>query len=53
MKEFDATFDNATDGYQPAMPGKYPSHVSSFEAVSLQNGGKVFNIEFTLANELF
>ena len=51
MKEFDATFDNATDGYQPAMPGKYPSHVSSFEAVSLQNGGKVFNIEFTLANE--
>ena len=51
MKEFDAKFDNATDGYQPAMPGKYPGHVSAFDAVSLKNGGKVFNIEFTLANE--
>ena len=51
MKEFDATFDNATDGYQPAMPGKYPGHVSAFDAVSLRNGGKVFNIEFTLADE--
>ena len=51
MKEFDATFNEATDGYQPAMPGKYPGHVSAFEAVSLKNGGKVFNIEFTLADE--
>jgi hypothetical protein len=51
MKEFDATFDNEKDGYHPAMPGKYPGHVSSFEAVSLKNGGKVFNIEFTLADE--
>ena len=29
MKEFDATFNEATDGYQPAMPGKYPGHVSA------------------------
>ena len=51
MKEFDATFDSVNDQPKKPVPGKYPSHVSGFEAVSLRNGGKVFNIDFTLAEE--
>ena len=51
MKEFDATFDSVNDQPKKPVPGKYPSHVSGFEAVSLKSGGKVFNIDFTLANE--
>jgi hypothetical protein len=51
MKEFDATFDSVNDQPKKPVPGKYPSHVSGFEAVSLKSGGKVFNIDFTLADE--
>ena len=52
MKPFEATFDNDTDGYhQTVMPGKYPAHVSKFEAIALDGGQKVFNIDFTLASE--
>jgi len=51
MKEFDATFDSVNDQPKKPEPGKYPSHVSGFEAVSLKSGGKVFNIDFTLADE--
>ena len=51
MKEFDATFDSVNDQPKKPVPGKYPSHVSGFEAVSLESGGKVFNIDFTLAEE--
>ena len=51
MKEFDATFDSVNDQPKKPVPGKYPSHVSGFEAVSLKSGGKVFNIDFTLASE--
>ena len=51
MKEFDATFDSVNDQPKKPVPGKYPSHVSGFEAVSLRSGGKVFNIDFTLASE--
>ena len=51
MKEFDATFDSANDKPKKPVPGKYPSHVSGFEAVSLDSGAKVFNIDFTLADE--
>ena len=50
MKKFDAVFEESTDGYQPANPGKYPAHVSGFD-VHTHNNSKVFNIEFTLANE--
>ena len=51
MKEFDATFDSENDQPKKPVPGKYPSHVSGFEAVTLKSGGKVFNIDFTLAEE--
>ena len=51
MKEFDATFDSENDQPKKPIPGKYPSHVSGFEAVTLKSGGKVFNIDFTLAEE--
>ena len=51
MKQFDATFDNGTDGYQAANPGKYPAHVSGFDVRTFDSGSKVFNIEFTLAEE--
>ena len=51
MKEFDATFDSVNDQPKKPVPGKYPSHVSGFEAVSLKSGGKVFNIDFILAEE--
>ena len=51
MKEFDATFDSVNDQPKKPVPGKYPSHVSGFEAVTLESGGKVFNIDFTLAEE--
>ena len=51
MKEFNATFDSVNDQPKKPVPGKYPSHVSGFEAVSLKSGAKVFNIDFTLANE--
>ena len=51
MKEFNATFDSVNDQPKKPVPGKYPSHVSGFEAVSLKSGGKVFNIDFTLADE--
>ena len=51
MKEFDATFDSVNAQPKKPAPGKYPSHVSGFEAVSLKSGGKVFNIDFTLADE--
>ena len=49
MKQFDATFNDGTDGYQSANPGKYPAHVSGFDVKSFDSGSKVFNIEFTLA----
>ena len=45
MKEFDATFDSVNDQPKKPVPGKYPSHVSGFEAVSLKSGAKVFNID--------
>ena len=51
MKKFDATFEDGTDGYQPANPGKYPGHVSGFDVRTFDSGSKVFNIEFTLAEE--
>ena len=51
MKKFDATFEDGTDGYQPATPGKYPAHVSEFEVRTFDSGSKVFNIEFILAEE--
>ena len=51
MKEFDATFNSELDQPQQPVPGKYPSHVSGFEAVLLPSGAKVFNIDFTLAEE--
>jgi len=51
MKEFDAKFDVGTDGYQAANPGKYPAHISSFDVRTFDSGSKVFNIEFTLADE--
>jgi CDP-glycerol glycerophosphotransferase (TagB/SpsB family) len=51
MKEFDAIFDSKNDQPQQPIPGKYPSHVSGFEAVLLPSGAKVFNIDFTLAEE--
>ena len=51
MKQFDATFDDGTDGYQSANPGKYPAHVSGFDVKTFDSGSKVFNIEFTLAEE--
>jgi|TARA_Y100000310_G_C20304571_1_gene633348 hypothetical protein len=50
MKKFDATFEDGPDGYQPATPGKYPCHVSGFDVHTHKNS-KVFNIEFTLAEE--
>ena len=51
MKEFDAKFDVGTDGYQAANPGKYPAHISGFDVRTFDSGSKVFNIEFTLADE--
>ena len=51
MKEFDAKFDVGTDGYQAANPGKYPAHISAFDVRTFDSGSKVFNIEFTLADE--
>jgi len=51
MKDFDATFDSKNDQPIKPIPGKYPSHVSGFEAVMLPSGAKVFNIDFTLAEE--
>ena len=51
MKQFDATFEDGTDGYQAANPGKYPAHVSGFDVRTFDSGSKVFNIEFTLAEE--
>tara|TARA_R110002020_G_scaffold52722_1_gene147871 strand:+ start:990 stop:1562 length:573 start_codon:yes stop_codon:yes gene_type:complete len=51
MKDFDATFDEKNDQPIKPIPGKYPSHVSGFQVVSLDNGAKVFNIDFTLAKE--
>ena len=51
MKEFDAKFEDGTDGYQAANPGKYPAHISAFDVRTFDSGSKVFNIEFTLADE--
>ena len=51
MKEFDATFDSKNDQPKQPIPGKYPSHVSGFQVVLLPSGAKVFNIDFTLAEE--
>ena len=51
MKQFDAKFEESADGYQPANPGKYPAHVSGFDVKTFDSGSKVFNIEFTLAEE--
>jgi len=51
MKEFDAKFEDGTDGYQAANPGKYPAHISGFDIRTFDSGSKVFNIEFTLADE--
>jgi hypothetical protein len=51
MKDFNAKFEESSDGYQSANPGKYPSHVSAFDVRTFETGSKVFNIEFTLAEE--
>ena len=56
MKPFEATFDDNIDGRQEKdMPGQYPAHVSRFTSHIIEKseykGQKVFNIDFTLANE--
>jgi len=51
MREFNAQFNQQTDGYQQSMPGKYPAHVTGFQVFTTDSGSKVFNIEFTLAEE--
>ena len=51
MKDFNAEYNEQTDGYQQASPGKYPAHVTGFQVFTTGSGSKVFNIEFTLAEE--
>ena len=55
MKELSGTtYDEATDGASPVMPGTYPAHVSAFEGRTVQTKfgeQRVFNVEFQIAEE--
>ena len=50
MKEIEATFDEATDGFLPIAEGTYPAHCSSFDTNEWKSS-KIFNLEFTIADE--
>jgi len=50
MKNVEATFDEARDGFQPVAEGTYPAHCSSF-GVNDWKDSKIFNLEFTIADE--
>ena len=50
MKNIEATFDEARDGFQPVAEGTYPAHCSSF-GVNDWKDSKIFNLEFTIADE--
>ena len=50
MKQVDATFDEAVDGFTPIAEGTYPAHCNEF-AVNDWNDSKIFNLTFTIADE--
>lgn len=50
MKTIEATFDETKDGFQPITEGTYPAHCSGFN-VNDWNASKIFNLEFTVAEE--
>ena len=50
MKNVEATFDEARDGFQPVAEGTYPAHCSSFGFNDWKDS-KIFNLEFTIADE--
>mgnify|MGYP001157198201 FL=1 len=50
MKNIEATFDEARDGFQPVAEGTYPAHCSSFGFNDWKDS-KIFNLEFTIADE--
>jgi hypothetical protein len=50
MKNIDATFDEAVDGFSPVAEGTYPAHCSEF-GVNDWKDSKIFNLTFTIATE--
>ena len=51
MKPIEATFDEATDGSSPTMPGTYPAHVLTLVTRDFDSGSTVFNMTFKIAEE--
>ena len=50
MKEIDAVFDEAVDGFTPIAEGTYPAHCNEFQ-VNDWKDSKIFNLTFTVAEE--
>ena len=50
MKQIDATFDEAVDGFTPIAEGTYPAHCNEFQ-VNDWKESKIFNLTFTIADE--
>tara|TARA_B100000470_G_scaffold129336_1_gene100071 strand:+ start:5542 stop:6120 length:579 start_codon:yes stop_codon:yes gene_type:complete len=51
MKPIEATFDEATDGSSPIMPGTYPAHVVTLVTREFDSGSTVFNMTFKIADD--
>jgi len=55
MKELESktTFNEATDGYTPVVPGTYPAHVKEMEVREFEDSGrKLFKVQFVVAEEV-
>ena len=55
MKELKnkTTFNEATDGYTPVVPGTYPAHVREMEVREFEDSGrKLFKVTFVVADEV-
>jgi len=53
MKELSGTtYDEATDGASPVMPGTYPAHVVGMTSRTFDSGSIVFNLTFRIAEEV-